>query len=46
MFLNNTVLVHINYINLKKEEKSSKNICTVFFSCNTNYMMLYIIPRI
>jgi hypothetical protein len=44
VFLNSTVLVHLNHINLKEEEKSSKNICTVFF-CNTNYV-LYVIPRI
>lgn len=31
MFLSNTVLVHFNYINLKEEEKSPKNIFYCFF---------------
>jgi len=37
VFLNNTVLVHFNYINLKEEEKSLKNIC-VFFFCKMPIM--------
>jgi hypothetical protein len=39
VFLNNTVLLHFNYMNLKEEEKSSKNFFLLFFIfCNTPIM--------